>query len=406
MSTVERAYALSDLHLGNPLNYLRTGTPAFTQNLQATGDLFNALGPADEIILNGDIFELALAGHDEICRDARAFFNLLAEMNHFQRIIFVPGNHDHHFWVSQAEQVHIYGKIKTHTPPPGHFKYPCCFIDERFSSTDENVPCDILIQHFWPDGKSRPEFVMKYPHHLIEIPQPDGQRMPYLITHGHFLENRFKPVNYLIEPAHLEELEAFNNFWLESFNYHWGHAGRFSDNVRRIEDGYRLGEAEAREAAQKVLDEIQVNLRRKLKLNLIHSILLKWGMKLLLKKMPLKGGSPLRNQAIDAEIKQRITDYITKYVIQRYIAGKSEEYFFPGDGDIPKPFTFIFGHTHRPIAGADSPEITIAYQKYSLANTGGWLRIEEPGAIPGATAGVLIIDQTGTSWKSLEGKLV
>jgi hypothetical protein len=34
-------------------------------------------------------------------------------------------------------------------------------------------------------------------------------------VYQHFLEDLFKLVNYIIQPAYLEELEAFNNFWLK-----------------------------------------------------------------------------------------------------------------------------------------------------------------------------------------------
>ena len=406
MSEIKRAFALSDLHLGNPLSYLNAETPEFLKNLQATGDLLNSLGTADELILNGDIFELALAGHDVICRDARAFFQLLAELNRFPKIILIPGNHDHHLWFTLAEQVHVHDKIKTGQTPPGHTHYPGCFVDKRFSSTDLNNPCDLPLHYFWPQGKPVPEFIVKYPHHLVRIPQKNGELAPFLVTHGHYLENRFIPVNYLVDPAHLEELEAFNNFWLESFDYHWGHAGRLSEKVRKIDEGYRRGEEEARIAALQVLDEIYANLRKKLRLNWFHAMLLKWGLRFFVKKMPLKCDSPLRNQPIDAELKHQIREYISRYVIERYRAGKANVYFFPGSGNIPQPFTFVFGHTHRPVAGPDSPVITINHQKYPLVNTGGWLRLAERGAVPGATAGVLIIDENGASWKSLAGKLV
>jgi len=100
-----------------------------------------------------------------------------------------------------------------------------------------------------------------------------------------------------------------------------------------------------------------------------------------------------------------IVDYIKTYIVQRYRKGKSEEYFLPCDEDIPTPFTFVFGHTHRPLRGKDLWETRVIIQgkEYPLANTGGWLRTDGKGN--GENAGVLVINKNGILWETLEGRL-
>ena len=112
-----------------------------------------------------------------------------------------------------------------------------------------------------------PEIVVKYPHHFARIPSNGEKELYYLFTHGHFLEDLFKPVNTIIQPAHLEELEAFNNFWLESFNYHIGHAGRLSDFVRKFLQSIGRSRLKDNPEITNMIDEIFRQLREKGHLN-------------------------------------------------------------------------------------------------------------------------------------------
>lgn len=408
MSKIKTAIALSDLHLGKDAGYLYSKNPKYEKNRDVVLDLLQSLGPQDELILVGDFLELSLAGHYEIYIEVKEFFTLLSDAGPYKKIVFIPGNHDHHFWRRLGEQIYINGKISQGQNPPNHDEYPFCFVDERFSSKDRNLPCKIILEELWPKKKPKPEFVVKYPHHLVKIIDVNKEEY-YLFTHGHFLEDLFKPVNYLIEPARIEELEAFNNVWLEAFDYHLGHAGRLSDTVRALVKSYEKGGKEAKKKVKEVLKSIYLNLKRKLKLCWLKAWLIKLGMKLLVKRIPPvnpKSGL-FKVPSIDEKLKENIVDYIGKYILDRYKKGKAKEYHFPVDENIPTPFTFVFGHTHRPIRGEDikKAEVIVKDKKYPLANTGGWMRTDGTGKANGENAGVLVIDQTGVRWETLEGKL-
>ncbi|MBN2030106.1 metallophosphoesterase [bacterium] len=407
MSTINSAIALSDLHLGKETGYLYSKHPEYRQNRTTVLDLLQSIGPQDELILAGDFLELSLAGHDAIYSEIKAFFSLIAETGPYKRIVFIPGNHDHHFWRRLGEQIYIDGKIRQGLDPPDHETYPFCFVDERFSSQDPNLPCKIILEELWPKEKPKPEFVVKYPHHLIKVIHKDKAEY-YLFTHGHFLEDLFKPVNYLIEPAHIEELEAFNNVWLEAFDYHIGHAGRLSKRVRELIRSFEEGGQKAKQTVNAVLNEIYLNLKEMLKLSWIKASLTKLGLKYLAKKIPEEPTSGLfKVVSVDQKLKKSIAKYIEKYILDRYQKGKAKAYHFPADKNIPTPFTFVFGHTHRPIRGKEieKAEVTVKNKKYPLANTGGWLRTDGTGKANGENAGVLVIDQKGVRWETLEGKL-
>ncbi|GEM_PF-730287 len=407
MSRIRNAIAMSDLHLGSPESFLHSNSPFYEKNRNALLELLRILGPREELIINGDFLELAITGHDAIYRDVKSFFSILSEAGPYDRIVYIPGNHDHHFWRSLVELMNIDGNILKGIDPPGRELYLYCFVDARFSSKDKNLPYEIMLSRLWPEDKEPPEIVVKYPHHLVRIEGNDGKEQCYLFTHGHYLESLFKPVNFLIRPALLEELEAFNNIWLEAFNYNIGHAGKLSVKAIELLESYQKREKEAKETVLLLLKKSYEFLKDVLKLRWPKTLLLKHSLKLLFKKITFESKSGLFDVSIDEPLKESIAHYIAKYVLHRYKRGKAGEYYFPRDTDIPTPFTFVFGHTHRPIREEDRNYAKVFVQGniYPLLNTGGWIRSVLAENDSGTTTGLLAIDTDGSRWESLEGKL-
>ena len=241
MKEINTALVMSDLHLGRDLGYLYSRGDKYQKNRAAFLGLLKSLGPQDEIILNGDLLELSMAGLDEVYYEIKEFFSLLSEAPPFNRIVYIPGNHDHHFWRELAEQACVNRQINQGKLPPGHDDYPYCFVDKRFSSSAPNLQCDIILCALWPKDKRPVEIVVKYPHHLLKVSSANGKERHYLFTHGHFLEDMFTPINILIEPTWLGELEAFNSFWIEAFDYDFGRSGRLMDRARDLVSKFEKG---------------------------------------------------------------------------------------------------------------------------------------------------------------------
>jgi len=408
MRKVKTVIAMSDLHLGRDLGYLYSKDPRFQSNRGALLDLLTDLGPQDELVLNGDLLELSQAGLDQAYGELKEFLVLLSQSPGFKRIVYVPGNHDHHFWRELAEHVCVNGQIAQGLLPPSNLEYPSYFVDKHFSSANPNLPSSILLSELWPKDKPAVEIVVKYPHHLVNVLNDGGQSRNYLFAHGHFLEDLLTPINYLIEPARLDELEAFNNMWIEAIDYDFGRSGRLMEAVQDLVKKVEEGNKEAKRELQRVLAEIYLNCARKLKLNWLKRAGL-WLIKAIVTSfvgnLPIERKSGLSNAAIDEKLKARIVEYICKYVLKRYQKGKAAEYNFPSDKDIPLPLTFVFGHTHRPAADDDHAFVSIDDAVYPLANTGGWLRTDGTGAANGENAGILVINEMGAHWKSLKGGL-
>jgi hypothetical protein len=265
----------------------------------------------------------------------------------------------------------------------------------------------IMLAEVWPHGKPKPEIVVKYPHHFAQIPANEGKNTNYLFTHGHYLEDLFKPVNYIIQPAHLEELEAFNNFWLESFDYHIGHAGRLSTFIRKFVQTFQRWGPRDNPEMEQMIDEVFRQLREKGYLSWLSACLIKHFFKGKIRKISWNENSGLYKAAIDDKLIHSIEDYIGRYIVPRYQKERSEEFDLPADLDVPMPFTFVFGHTHIPIKNEDMDKsrAMVQGQVYPLLNTGGWLRTDGPESEGGTNAGVLVIDGKGASWQSLSGQL-
>ena len=411
MGVIERAVVFSDLHLGKDEGYLFSPDPNYQSNKKALVELLKAYAPFDEIILNGDILDLAAAGLDAVYSEVRNFFQLVAELEPVKRIVYVPGNHDHHFWRFMGEEIHVTGRVKKGESPPGHGDYPRCFVDRRYSSKDPAHKPHILLTHLWPEDSAGwvPEFVVKYPHHLVRVPQENSGFKNYLITHGHFLESLFKPINYLISPTYLEEIEAFNNLWLEAFDYHLGHAGRLSEKTRELEKRFTQGGKQARRKVQAIFGAVYKNLKKKIDIKFPVSWIIKYALRAIIKKVPMKRTeqSDLRGEHLDEKLLNSIKEYTWKYILQRYLGKNKKELHLPSDKDIPIPFTFIFGHTHEPFNEEEMKKavVTIKGKSYPLINTGGWLRSDGDGKGNGQCSGVAIIDKKGANWVPMEGKL-
>ena len=407
MSRSNSIIAISDLHLGLPGSYLHSAREEYADNKKALLALLSECGPQDEIVINGDFLELALAGHDDVYTDVKEFFTILAQAGPFQRIVYIPGNHDHHFWRSLVEIMNINGSILQAQDPPSHEFYPYYFVDARFSSCDPALPYDIPLANLWPREVPCPEFVVKYPHHLVRIPLSSTEEEAYFFTHGHYLEPLFKPFNFLIEPAMLEELEAFNNLWLEAFNYNIGHAGKLSKHVFRLLHSYEKGGKKETKKLQDFIYSGHRLISNLLKLTWPKALIIKFFLKYAAKKLSFEGKGKLFKSAIDDNLKYDIRDYITQYILSRYSNSDPHEHTPAAGSPLPTPFTFIFGHTHRPIRNRDREyaRVRIDAETYPILNTGGWLRFSGTKELNGESSGLLVINEKGAVWKSLEGQL-
>lgn len=142
-----RRLILSDLHFGSGDELL--GATAALERIEPE------LAWADEVVVNGDLFELVFASLEQAVNSARPFLGLVNR--HVGRVHYILGNHDHHL-VSLAGDERRFCAVLGAPAPPA-FRV---------------APAERILHALCPDV----DVISSYP--LCEL---DGMR----ITHGHYL---------------------------------------------------------------------------------------------------------------------------------------------------------------------------------------------------------------------------
>jgi hypothetical protein len=94
-----RRLIISDLHFGSGDDLL--AAPAALERIEPE------LAWADELVINGDLFELVFAPLEEAIAAARPLLALADR--HVRRVHYIPGNHDHHLVALARDEERLYG---------------------------------------------------------------------------------------------------------------------------------------------------------------------------------------------------------------------------------------------------------------------------------------------------------
>lgn len=158
---------VSDLHLGENVH---EATFANQPKIEEFAQELEALGDIEEIIFLGDFLELALAPLSKVTRQMAALFKHIYDIP--KKLVYVPGNHDHHIWTLHVEQKIIEnmkeGKKGSDFKPPS-------YIDAEFVDTDS------FLSGYLPETPKNGKWVIKYPIHEISM----SSRNTCLLHHGH-----------------------------------------------------------------------------------------------------------------------------------------------------------------------------------------------------------------------------
>lgn len=99
-----KVLALSDLHLGEPegllynkgVNILDVVVNKVSELAKGGGGLEDGI---EELILIGDIADLSESPETEAYPNTKAFLTALLKEVQVDKVVYIPGNHDHHLWV-------------------------------------------------------------------------------------------------------------------------------------------------------------------------------------------------------------------------------------------------------------------------------------------------------------------
>lgn len=395
-----RYVCISDMHLGEEdsvLTCLREGTwesdrlhpsPALSQLVECLRFLVkkNETRTKPTLILMGDILEFALATDNEAAMGFERFVELIMPKNKklFNRIFFVPGNHDHHLWESARETQYV-EHVRT-LPPGTELDVPWhttnMFLEDKPLLT--NYFLTRLIQRY-PHLK---RFVIGTAYPNFGLVTPDRQKC-VVFHHGHYVESMYHLMTTLKgklfperpKPDIIWEIEGENFAWIDFF---WSMAGRSGEVGKEMEIVYEKLTNPKR--LKEFLDQRAEVIAEYedipgIPTDTLEKLFLKGAAHWLYDKLSA-GERARREKVLDGDAEEGLREYLTK-PLRKQIQGELE-------GPVPAEVTFVFGHTHKPFEGLWQFE---GYPSWThVYNTGGWV-VDTEEAAPVMGGGVVLLDE-------------
>ena len=337
------------------------------------------------LILNGDILEMALCSTREAAMAFKRFIELTMKKDEElfdSKIIYIPGNHDHHLWETAREKQYVdhIGKTKKkQLDAPWH-------VTNMFVAKGRGaVPSNFLTTLVQRRGVSAAEVQVAYPN--LGLLSTDAKRC-LVFHHGHFLDPLYRLMTTFRtlafpkrrEPLAIWDIEAENFAWIDFF---WSAMGRSGEAGKAIERVYE--KMYDPKQFKKFLHDFIDNLDDKYDLPSID-----WVTNKILKGMATafvkKQAKVLARKDVKDPLSKKIEDGLRWYIdgtLREQIRGER-------DRKMPSDVTFIFGHTHKPFS--ETLEKKTSRKAINAYNTGGWVvESVKPQPLHGGT--VLLADK-------------
>ncbi len=373
---------LSDLHFGAYNSLLTYTSPAgelvagkksevLIQFLNIMEEIISSVNKKRKakFIFNGDIFELALANTNEAVMTFDSFLELTytkSRKDFFSdKLIFIPGNHDHHLWETARERQYL--EYMTKLAPGEYIELPWHHtkmikptpLKSRFITT--------LMQRHKNLREARAMTV--YPN--LTLVNRDTEKY-VVISHGHFIENIYYLMSNLQSillnsksfPETIDQIERENFAWIDFF---WSVLGRSGEVGTSIGIMYDMLQDE------KALNELANNL--------VSYLMTRGDFPGSLQNMlkPIVGYFLTKVVSQIAVNERGLTDDIlgkdARDGLRGYITGPLKKQFMSENNNtLPKEMNFIFGHTHKPFYKLESGFGESGYpEQIGIMNTGGWV---------------------------------
>ena len=378
------AVCISDFHIGeryggvtgnpgNPDDYLRVNAAdkkgpyvrkEFVEFLEYCKKVSQKYGKIKYLIILGDMWDLAMNNQESSFGLSTVLFRRINELDRgidigglFENIIYVPGNHDHHFWEMIQEKYWVTDRLEKGLEPLEMPRTISLTVDAATGAVEGSgghpgnpeIPLHNLVSSLLGLDGSTPVYVA-YPH--IFLKNHDGGYT--LMTHGHLFEPNWNMVTMMFGelmeqngiPTTIRNIEMFNAITTEMHSYALGQTPPY-EFWEKIYDSRIAGQVpqEWEKGIQKIL-EAHFYLKKNIE------------------------GDPetisLKYHDIEALQDER-------GLVEHFLAQAEKEYLNDG-GRIT---SLIYGHTHIPSFGE-------TFRRYrsdeksllKIYNTGGWVTID------------------------------
>jgi UDP-2,3-diacylglucosamine pyrophosphatase LpxH len=254
------AVAISDVHIGeryggitgnpaDPDSYCQLGDPReegpsvrceFISFLEYCRDLKQKHGKIEYLIIMGDMWDLAMNNQEDSFAQSVTFFQQLNEQDTniglgalFENIIYIPGNHDHHFWEMLQEKYWVTERIEQGLPPLTMPRTVSLTVDiasgdilhNDNTREDGGIPAHNIVSSLLGLDTDTPVHVA-YPHAFLQ--GSNGEHI--LVTHGHLLEPNWNMVTIMFGdlmqkqgiPLTIRNIEMFNAITTDWHSYSFG----------------------------------------------------------------------------------------------------------------------------------------------------------------------------------------
>jgi len=377
-----RYICLSDLHFGayNSL-FTYVTRDGIVKPERTTETLINFLNILEHIInltnkkkkarfiLNGDIFELALANTNQAVMAFDSFINLAYIDNRKEffsdKVIFIAGNHDHHLWETARERQYLdyISKVEPGTfiePPWHHTKMIRPFpLKSRFITT-------IMQRH---KNLKDARALAVYPN-LTLINR--GTEKYVVITHGHFTEPIYTLMSNLISillksksfPETIDEIEKENFAWIDFFWSVLGRSGKVGEGIGIIYDMLQN-----EKSINYLVNNLVLHFVNKTEIpdsvsNMFNPVITYFLTKTISNFASSERG--LNSDTLGKESQKGLISYIKGPLKLQFLKENKSV--------LPQKMDFIFGHTHKPFARKYNGFEEFGYpDEIGIYNTGGWV---------------------------------
>jgi predicted phosphodiesterase len=380
------AVCISDLHIGEryggvtgapgkPTEYFRMSCSdekkpyvrlEFIEFLKNCKIMKQKYGKIEYLIILGDMWDLAMNNQEDSFGLSTVLFRNLNNLDKnimlgelFEKIIYVPGNHDHHFWTMIQEKYWVTERLEKGLVPLEMPRIVSLTVDINTGNVlhditlpeDQEIPFHNLASSLLGLNISTPLYIA-YPH--IFLKKQKGEYI--LLTHGHLFEPNWNMITMMFGgqmtenniPMTIRNIEMFNAITTELHSYSLGQTPPY-EFWEKIYDLHFNNQAPSK--WEKGIMEI-----------LKAHFYLRPGVKL--DQDPKTQSTKFHDiEALQAERK----------LVEHYLTQAKKEYLDRED----EITSLIYGHTHIPSFG----EIFVRYDEekkrpLNIYNTGGWVNID------------------------------
>lgn len=377
-----RYVCLSDMHLGEEdslLSNLKTAcpevdptepSPVMTHLVKCLDYLIskNEHAKRPTLLLNGDILELALTPMNISAMVFERFVELTMAPGKelFEKIVYIPGNHDHHLWEIARESQYV--RYMNSKKPGDPLNIPWHTTNLFIEEAPNPVPAYFLtnlVQRF-PNLK---DFVVTTAYPNFGLLGEDSQRC-LIFHHGHFIESLYQLMSTLRNlvfkdrerPRHVWDLEEENFAWIDFFWSTMGRSGKVGQDIERFYE-----KMQDPDQFKKLLFNLADNLAKEYGLpgwgDRMEARIMKWVLGAAVDKMSSLERSDTK-RALSDEAEKGLWAYVNNPVREQILIELDQE-------DVPHDVTFVFGHTHKPFQEDMNFK---GYPRWvNVYNSGGWV---------------------------------